>query len=155
MRKRTKLFATDFGRLCESEIDKVVEIYRHKSKTIASKYSIHHLANRPGISSTTKCQQGHLNDAIALLDDLRNVEIENFDKASVSQLYFKGLNAKKRIVDIANTVEKIRDALIEDMRAEGLATIDHLFDSGAINNAYQFLSQKQTGWQLILWLAVY
>ena len=38
-------------------------------------------------------------------------------------------------------MEKIRDALIEDMRAEGV-TIDHLFDSGAVNNAYQFFKSK-------------
>ncbi len=139
-----QLFATDFGRLCESEIDKVVEIYSPQEQNNRQQiFGPSPRQSNKALSKLQKCQQSHLNDAVALLDDLRNGEIENFNKASVSQLYFKVLNAKKRIVDIASTqLEKIRDALIEDMRAEGLATIDHLFDSGAVNNAYQFFKSK-------------
>ncbi|MGF1866591.1 hypothetical protein L4D15_15240 [Enterovibrio norvegicus] len=81
--------------------------------------------------------------AVAMLDELRNGEVEGLDRQSLHQLYRHVLNAKIKIVETANAqLDVLRAKLKEEMYAEGMNAIDRLFDSEAVAKAHRYFKDQ-------------
>ncbi len=117
-----KLFASDLASTCRTEIDALLALYPEQEENnnrpmyVPSKRE----ANR-ALARLQHCQQDHLDLAVAVLDQLRNGEVEGLDRQSLHQLYRQVLNSKIKIVETANSqLDVLRAKLKEEMYAEGM-----------------------------------
>ncbi|WP_404971753.1 hypothetical protein ACI3L8_00565 [Vibrio campbellii] len=139
-----KLFASDLASTCRTEIDALLALYPEQEENnnrpmyVPSKRE----ANR-ALARLQHCQQDHLDLAVAVLDELRNGEVEGLDRQSLHQLYRQVLNSKIKIVETANAqLDVLRAKLKEEMYAEGMNAIDRLFDSEAVAKAHRYFKDQ-------------
>ena len=140
----TKLFPSDLASTCRPEIDALLALYpEHEENNGTPMYvPSKRVANR-ALARLQHCQQDHLDLTVAVLNKLRNEEIEGLDSQSLHQLHQHVLNAKIKIVKTAHTqLGALRAKLKQEMYAEGLKAIDRLFDSEAVAKAHRYFKEQ-------------
>ncbi|MBU2898999.1 hypothetical protein [Vibrio hepatarius] len=140
---RNRLFSSDIRSVCQPEVDAVYALYSQQRSNSLTSASPSTRAAVNALSALQHCQNSVLEQMITKLDQLRSNNLSGLDRNSLTQLYVRTLNAKKKIAETAdNHVRIISTKLQSLMRGEGLQLIDKLFDSGVIANTNDFFKEQ-------------
>ncbi|PKG38912.1 hypothetical protein [Psychromonas sp. Urea-02u-13] len=140
----TRLFSSDITSICKAESDALFALYPESAgnnqrppETPSARIA------KNTLSALQQCQQTVLNQAVVILDDIRNDRQVNLNQAALKQLYTRTLNAKKMIAETADNHIRIINSKLQDaMRSDGLALINNLFDSGSVSTAHNFFKEQ-------------